>query len=162
MTESLGTIAPMPPLPRDPAIQAALDAEHLRLLKIVYYIAGAVTAAFSCIFIIHFVMFLGVGLNPQIFANQTSSTGKHADAPPPALFLGFAFVIGFVILLGWIFGALQIFAGRCLGRREHLPFVTVIAALECLFIPWGTALGVFTFMVLNRDSVRVLFHKPSP
>ena len=50
--------------PRDPVIQAALDGEHLRLLEIVFYIAGGVTALFSCFFLIHFTMFLVFGLNP--------------------------------------------------------------------------------------------------
>jgi hypothetical protein len=33
----------------------------------------------------------------------------------------------------------------------------VIAAIGCLEIPYGTLLGVFSFLVLGRDSVARLF-----
>src|ERR1700679_1564989 len=101
----------MPPIPaggsRDPAIQAAVDAEHLRLLSFAYYVAGGVTAFFSCFFILHFSMFLFFGLNPQFFNNGTN---HNSNPPPPGLFLVLAGVFGMVIVAGWLFGALQIYA----------------------------------------------------
>jgi hypothetical protein len=33
-------------------------------------------------------------------------------------------------------------------------FSLVIAGVQCMFAPFGTALGVFTIIVLTRDSVR--------
>jgi len=35
------------------------------------------------------------------------------------------------------------------------------AALTCLGIPWGTVLGVCTFLVLERPSVAALFPTPA-
>jgi hypothetical protein len=35
--------------------------------------------------------------------------------------------------------------------------VLVMACIECLFIPFGTILGVLTIVVLARESVRALF-----
>jgi hypothetical protein len=35
--------------------------------------------------------------------------------------------------------------------------VFVIACIECLFMPFGTILGVFTLIVLSRESVKKLF-----
>jgi hypothetical protein len=32
-----------------------------------------------------------------------------------------------------------------------------MACIECLFIPFGTILGVFTIIVLSRESVKTLF-----
>jgi len=32
-----------------------------------------------------------------------------------------------------------------------------MAGIECLFMPFGTVLGVFTIMVLMRDPVKQLF-----
>jgi hypothetical protein len=152
----------LPPLPagqsRDPAIQAAVDAENLRLLEIVYYIAGGVTALFSCFFILHFIMFLVIGLNPQFFNNGPN----HAATPPPAgLFLGVAAFIGALILAGWTFGGLQIYTGRCLKNRKHRTFVLIIAGLETCFIPWGTAIGIWTILLLQRPGVKASFAAPS-
>jgi hypothetical protein len=150
------TASPHPP-EIQAAIQAARDTDHLRLLEIVFYIAGGMTALFSCVFLIHFTMFLVFGLSPQMFAN--SSHGQSGQPPPAGMFLAFASVIGVVILLGWTFGALQIYAGRCLRHRQHWMFVLVISALECVFIPWGTVIGVFALITLNRASVNTLFER---
>jgi hypothetical protein len=148
----------MPPLSpgksRDPAIQGAVDAEHLRLLEIAYYIAGGMTAFFSCFFILHFAMFLVLGLHPQFFNNGAN---YNSNPPPPGLFLGMAGVIGVLIILGWLFGALQIYAGRCLKKRRHRTFVLILAGLETCFIPWGTAIGVWTILILQRATVSALF-----
>jgi hypothetical protein len=152
---NLGT--PAVPSLREPAIQAALDGEHLRLLEIAFYIAGGVTALFSCFFLIHFTMFLVFGLNPQIFAN--SAHGQQVAPPPAGIFLAFAAIIGVVILLGWTFGALQIYAGRCLRHRRYWALIFVVGVLECVFIPWGTVIGVCAILVLNRSSVQALFER---
>jgi hypothetical protein len=48
-------------------------------------------------------------------------------------------------------------AGRCLSRRKGYSFALVIACIECLFVPFGTILGVFTIVALSRESVKALF-----
>jgi len=48
-------------------------------------------------------------------------------------------------------------AGRYLSRNKHYTFALVMACIECLFIPFGTILGVFTIIALSRESVRTLF-----
>jgi hypothetical protein len=48
-------------------------------------------------------------------------------------------------------------AGRCLSRRKRYSFALVMACIECLFIPFGTILGVFTIIALSRQSVKALF-----
>ena len=60
--------------------------------------------------------------------------------------------------LGWTFAVLVLVAGRCIARRKYYAFCFVMACVECLSVPFGTVLGVFTILVLNRASVRELFH----
>ncbi len=36
-------------------------------------------------------------------------------------------------------------------------FCFVMGCVECLFMPFGTVLGAFTILVLNRQSVKGLF-----
>jgi hypothetical protein len=36
-------------------------------------------------------------------------------------------------------------------------FVFVVACCECLFMPFGTILGVFTIILLSRESVKSAF-----
>jgi hypothetical protein len=158
MTESasLRTIPPLPPTPPSPEVQAALDANHLQLLEIGFYVSGVMTALRFLWFMLIAVFFTIGGVAASIAAHHAQN--GSTDNPPPAIvFFIVAVIFGMIILLSLIFAGLEIYAGRCLKRREHPLLIQIVAALYCLSIPWGTALGVFTFMVLNRPSVRGLF-----
>lgn len=137
-----------------PTPQRILDDEHLRLLSIFHYLKGGITALFACIPIIHVVLGLVFIVAPHLLG--------HGNDQPPA-FLGWLFVIlgSFLILFGWAMAALVLIAGRCIGRRKHYTFCFVVACVECLSVPFGTVLGVFTILVLNRQSVRMLID-PKP
>jgi hypothetical protein len=137
-----------------PSSQQILDNEHLKLLSIFHYVKGGITALFACIPIIHVVFGLVLIVAPRLFG--------HGNDQPPA-FLGWLFVIlgFFIIFLGWTVAVLVLIAGRCIARRRHYTFCFVVACLECLSVPFGTVLGVFTILVLNRQSVKALFN-PGP
>jgi hypothetical protein len=47
--------------------------------------------------------------------------------------------------------------GRFLAHRKYYMFCIVMAAVECLFMPFGTVLAVFTLVVLLRESVKRMF-----
>jgi hypothetical protein len=73
--------------------------------------------------------------------------------------------------LMWIFGAIAVglavvtlttglcnlYAGVALRRRRHRIFVMVMAVLNCLAAPYGTVLGIFTLLVLQRPAAKELF-----
>jgi hypothetical protein len=128
------------------------DEEHLKLLSIFHYVVAGCAALFALFPALYVVMGLIILLAPQSFA------GNGGQPPPPA-FLGWMLIgMGSVfIILGWIFAAFVVAAGRFLARRKHYTFCLVMAAVECLFMPFGTVLGVFTIIVLARESVKPLF-----
>jgi len=128
------------------------DEEHLRLLSIFHYIVGGLAGLFALFPVIHLVIGLVFILAPEV----VESNGEA----PPAL-VGWFFVIfaGLFIITSWVFAAFVITAGRFLARRRHRLFCLVIAGIECAFIPFGTVLGVFTIIVLMRESVKELFSK---
>ena len=128
------------------------DFEHLKLLTTFHYILGAITAAWLSFGLIHFFIGLSMLLNPDSF-------GSNARQPFPLRLFGLLFAVigGGVVLFGWTLGALTIYAGRCISRRERHLFCVVVACVNCLHMPLGTVLGVFTLIVLYRDSVRELF-----
>jgi hypothetical protein len=67
-------------------------------------------------------------------------------------------LIGIVgMLLMWAMAALIIYTGSSLRARKRPTLCKVMACLVCLNVPLGTALGVWTLVVLGRDSVRRLF-----
>jgi hypothetical protein len=61
--------------------------------------------------------------------------------------------IGFAVAVG----ALQIWTGRNLARKQRYTYCLVMAVITCLSFPFGTALGVFTIVVLMRPAVKQMF-----
>lgn len=128
------------------------DEEHLRLLSIFHYVVAGLAALFALFPIFHLIFGIFMILAPQKF-------GGHGQEQPPLALMGWFFVIfaSMFITLGWTIAALILTTGRFLARRRHYTFCLVMAGMECLFMPFGTVLGVFTILVLVRESVKPLF-----
>jgi hypothetical protein len=127
------------------------DEEYLRLLSMFHYVVGGLAALFALFPLVHLVIGLVFILAPEVFESE------KGEAPPA--FLGWLFVIfpSFFIVAGWIFAGFVIITGRFLARRRHRLFCLVMGGIECIFMPFGTVLGVFTIIVLMRESTRELF-----
>ena len=127
------------------------DIKHLRLLSIFHYVVAGLVALFACIPIIHLIVGILIVFAPDKIESN------NAGGPPE--FIGWLFMVfsGFMILSGLIMAVLIAVTGRFLTRHKRRIFCIVIAAIECLFMPFGTVLGVFTIIVLSRDSVKKLF-----
>ena len=48
-------------------------------------------------------------------------------------------------------------AGRKLNQRTSHTVCLVVAGVECILFPFGTALSIFTLIVLVKNSVKELF-----
>jgi hypothetical protein len=123
------------------------NSEHLKLLAIFHYVVAGMTALFACIPLLHF--FMGLAL----------TTGALSDGDPEAQTIGIFFMVfaGLFIVAGWTLGVLIAYAGRCLQTRRRYLYCLVMAGVECIFMPFGTVLGVFTIIVLMRDAVKEMF-----
>lgn len=139
--------------------QAAVDRGHLTALAICHYVAGGLMMLFGSIFIIHIIMGFAI-LRGQLPMN--SSPGQPPGPPPD--FIGYMFIVmgSVAVLLGWTLGILNILSGRCIGKRRRRTFSLVMAGINCAVFPIGTALGVFTFIVLLRQSVIQTYLYPQP
>ena len=126
------------------------DEEQLRLLAIFHYVVGGLTALAACFPLIHLAIGLFMLLKPEAFKPR-----------PPPEFLSWIFIVvaAVIILAGWTLALLFVLAGRNLTRRRRYLFCQVVAGVGCIFMPFGTVLGVFTLLVLARPSVKELFHK---
>jgi hypothetical protein len=129
--------------------QVNTDSDQLRLLAIFHYIVSGLAAFFACFPIIHLIIGLFMIVAPQKFG--------RGNNPPAVIGWFFVDIASFIILAGWTFAVLVLIAGRFIARRKHYQFCFVIACVECIFMPFGTVLGVFTILVLNRPSVKELF-----
>ena len=61
------------------------------------------------------------------------------------------------LVAGFAFSVCIALAGRFISQRRSYTFCLVMAAVQCTFIPFGTVLGVFTIVALQKPSVRQLF-----
>jgi hypothetical protein len=132
------------------------DARHLDLLAVFHYVVGGVMAFFSCMPFMHVIM--GLMMISGAFFEHT-----NGSAPPDA-FIGWIFLImgSVFILFGWALSICIILAGRKLKQRKSRMYCMVVAGIECMFMPFGTVLGVFTLIALNKDSIRQSYAQPEP
>ena len=133
------------------------DAEQLNLLAIFHYVVAGLAALCSFFPLLYTV--LGVIF---IFAAR-HGTAKPGEELPPE-FLGWIFSASGAVLflIGIVIAICVPFAGRSLALRKHYSFALVIACVECLFVPFGTFLGIFTTVALSRESVKALFSRHVP
>ena len=127
------------------------DEQHLKLLTIFHYVVGGLVALFAFFPIFHLAMGLAMVFAPE------KLPGKGGEQPPE--WFGWIFIVSASVIMffGWLFAFLTWFAGRSLSKRKRYTFCLVMGGIECIFFPFGTALGVFTIIVLMRESVKRLF-----
>lgn len=126
------------------------DLEHLQLLSIFHYVVGGFAAVFACFPILHLV--LGI-----VFVTLSDRMAGQPDVPPALIGWIFIVIASTFIVLGWATAVCIVLTGRYLSQRKHYLFCLIMAGTECLFFPFGTVLGVFTIVVLVRESVKTLF-----
>jgi hypothetical protein len=132
------------------------DKEHLQLLAIFHYVVAGLAALFS----FFPLLYTTVGAI-FIFAARHGTAKPGEDLPPE--FLGWIFAVlgSLLFLMGIAMAICILIAGRSLALRKRYSFAFAMACIERLFIPFGTILGVFTIVVLSRESVRGLFSTAS-
>jgi hypothetical protein len=126
------------------------EEQHLKLLSIFHYVVGGIAGLFALFPILHLIFGLFFILAP-------SNVESHGDLSSALVGWFFVIIAGAIITIGWAFAGCVIAAGRNLAKRQRYTYCLVMAGIECVFMPFGTVLGVFTLIVLVRESVKELF-----
>jgi hypothetical protein len=144
---------PIPPMGALPRNQRNVDEDHLNLLAIFHFVIAAMTLLGILFLFAHYAMMHFIFTNPDIWKDQK-------DGPPPEAIFSI-FIIIYIIAGAFlvVIGILNVMSGLFLRERKNRTFSLVVAAIDCLQFPFGTTLGVFTFVVLFRDSVRVIYER---
>jgi hypothetical protein len=143
---------PAPPIPSD-------DDAHLRALSICWYVVSGLSALCGCA-----MGAILIGFSTLFTKAIESVPVAPGQQPPPREFID---------LFGWMYGGmgvlylglglgsalLSFLTARWLAARRNRVFCFVSAAIACLSVPIGTALGVFTIIVLSRPSVQQAFDR---
>jgi hypothetical protein len=138
--------------PPDQVWQQQKDDGDLRLLSILHYVYAALVG-FGALFSILYVV-IGIVMATTVASQGSSPSDQQAGMVVGAFFV----VIGaFVLLLLTTKAVLMVLAGRGLASRRRYTLAFVAACICCINIPLGTALGIFTIIVLQRPSVKAAF-----
>lgn len=163
----------MPPL-LPTSEQSIITTERLRLLSWGYYISGGIGAFFASFLLIYAFMFGAMSFIPESEwsseqEQHESSTAPKGDsgeqgksnststAPPLIVFRIFAVGMVCATVAGWTLAGLTVYAGYCIQKRKHRIFTNVMAAYNVIWIPYGTLLGVLTFIAINSAEARLQY-----
>lgn len=139
-----------PPIPPDPR-----DESHLDALKICYYLSAGLNGLGLCFMVLHFMLFHSVLGMEGIFE---SSDSKDAIVVQQ--------IMGMMVWVYGVIGAwmitqivLNFLTARAIAQRHKPLLVQITAGINCLSIPLGTVLGVFTYVILARPAVHAQFKR---
>jgi hypothetical protein len=120
--------------------------KNLHAIEVFHYVYGAMICFFGICMLA--LMALGSFFGSDWFLS-------HSHDTPPAWFPGFLSVLGAGLFLFMeVWGILVIYSGRCIARRKHRTLSMVVAAVNCLSIPLGLILGIFTLVALSDEEVK--------
>ena len=148
----LVALPPPSPPPTASERQHIIDSEHIKLLSIFHFVVAGLALGGIAFLFLHYAMMNHVFSNPDLWKSQKETM------PSPREFM--KVFVWFYIFMGIIFVAafiLNLLSGIFLHRRRHRIFSMVVGGLNCLQIPFGTLLGIFTIIVLSRDSIRATY-----
>jgi hypothetical protein len=144
-----------PPQGYQAAAPNAEDESHLNTLAICHFIYAGFAALGGLVGLVYVVLGIFVATSMA-----SSPPPGAAGGPPPALFGGlFAAIGGFIMLFVWTLAGLVLYSGLSIKKRQRRTLSFVVACLCCMNIPLGTALGVFTLVVLSRASVKAIYDR---
>ena len=124
--------------------QAIVDEEHLKLLSLGNFVSGGVNAMMS----LFGLLYLAMGIFTSLAISHSAETaGKTGEFPPT--FIGWLLGgFGLLFFLAFVAMALAKFwVGLSIRRRKSRTFCMIIAGIGCLEFPYGTLLGVLSFIV---------------
>lgn len=138
--------------------QLAVDRQHLQLLMIFHFVLAGFALLGIALLLVHYLLFSSFFMNPQMW--QDAQHHQQLPGPPfPAqeFFKIFIWMYIFFGLWGLLAVVANILSGIFLKKRTNRTFCLAVAGLNCLHIPLGTVLGIFTIVVLVRPSIAELY-----
>jgi len=132
--------------------QPQRDVDHLNMLSIFHFVVAGFALMGTCFVPVHY-LFLKAAFS-ALPTTQTATGQTFSPASFLSIFIYFYVGIGALFLAVTV---LNLLSGLWLRRQRHRAFSFVVAAIDCLQVPFGTVLGVFTIIVLARESVAALY-----
>lgn len=117
---------------------------YLDILAVFHYVNGGL--ALVCTLAV--LAFMGIGLG------AATNWGDNWEMEAGCSILA---VMVFVFILVGGYAVLNLLAGRSLQTRSNYVLVLATSAVNCINVPLGTLLGIFTLVLLSDPGVRSAF-----
>lgn len=136
------------------------DAQHLKLIEIFHYVMCGLAVGGMLFLFLHYMMMSTVFNNPQIMEEMRKQQAQQNQTTPfdPALFFH-TFVWFYLFMGAWGLVSLvaNLVSGLSMHARRGRIFSMIVAGFNCINVPFGTVLGVFTLIVLLRPSMPAIY-----
>lgn len=146
-----------PPLPYFENLRHK-DDEHLKLLAVFHFILGGFSLLMIGFVVLHFLLMKQIFMSPDIWKGK----GGVPHMPPTEFFQIFKWFYLALGMIGFLSGVANAVSGFFLLRKKYRTFSLIVGGVNCLHFPFGTVLGIFTLLVLLRESVRQSYENGTP
>jgi hypothetical protein len=121
--------------------------KHIELVGLLYFVWGA-------LFVLIGVAFLALAFGTAAIATTSPADRRFAAGVTAGVFAALA-------ALSLIWGGVHIWDAVAVRHCKHLgrAVALVVAALNLILLPVGTAIGIYTLWVLTQDETRTLFER---
>ena len=141
-------------LPRE-SERRRTDLEQLKVLSVFHFVGVGLAALGLVMVYVHYTFFNQMLSNPNLWKGA-------ANPPTPEMFAPMRWMYGFGAAIVAGTGVLNFCAARWLRAKKNHLFTIGVAIANCCWFPLGTALGVFTIIVLARESTQALYRESAP
>ena len=134
------------------------DLDHINLLAVFHYVYAGLSSLGLLFLYGHYKMMSTMMNMTSGMSSSSSSPMTPAEKADVENMMGammdgmmwFYLIVGIIIILTVV---VNILSAVWMKQRRNRMFSFVVAGFNCLALPFGTVLGVFTLIVLNRPSV---------
>lgn len=121
--------------------------KHIELVGVLYFVWGA-------LFVLMGIAFLALAFGTAAIATTSPGDRRFAAGVTAGVFAALA-------AISLIWGAVHIWDAVAVRHCKDLgrAIALVMAVLDLILLPAGTALGIYTLWVLTQDETRTLFER---
>lgn len=131
---------------------------HLKILRVFQYVYAGLTLLGIGFLVLHyFIMNIMMKSMPE----EATTPADGSEPPPMPDFdqimdvMIWGYIAGAIVLL--LIGLVNLLSANFMGQRKNRLFSIIVAGINCLNIPLGTILGIFTIVFLTKPAAQTLY-----
>lgn len=128
------------------------DISYLNLLSLFHFIVAGIAGLFSCLPLVNLL----IGIPTLRYVPYALSQGEYFSQYTLTPLMFILLPTGMAVI-GWMFAIAVALNGYYIKNRKWLKYCMIMSGIETIFTPFGTALGVFTIILLTKPNIKNLF-----